>query len=286
MTFRLLPAITVLAGCILISAPALAAGPPTGELISQSPPGETHLRFEAYWSGLHMADFVLSLRNGGKAYDNAFRLKTRGLADLFLRLRIKAGTRGEARTGATENGNGAHAPSLYRVEYTSRRRQRSVKVAFENGEARPTIRTQGATEEEDREKEEKVAARFRSGVIDPLTALAEIFQRAGARLKGGPAEFRLAVYDGRRRFDLEGEFRGRVMRTVLHREYDLYHVRVRARPIAGFKDSHKELWNEQAYDIYLSTNGSLLPIQIMSTGNGPVMNLTEVCPGPCRLAAE
>ncbi len=288
--------LAVFAGYVPSPGLSLAAGPPPGVVKPQSPPSaatsitnrETHLRFEAYWGGFHTADFVLSLRNGGKAYNNTFRLETRGLADLFLRLKIIARSRGEAildppGDGPTGDEIGAYAPTLYELDYTNRRRERSVRVAFGNGHARPTIRTKGATAEEDREKEKKVAEKYRTGVMDPLTALAEIFRRAGAHLKGGPASFRLAVYDGRRRFDLVGEFRGRTRRTILRRGYDLYHVRVRARPIAGFKDSHKELWNDQAYDIYLSTDGALLPIQIMSIGNGPVMNLREVCPGPCRL---
>ena len=39
---------------------------------------ELHLRYEAYWSGLHVADFSLSLINGLDTYENASIWKRAG----------------------------------------------------------------------------------------------------------------------------------------------------------------------------------------------------------------
>jgi hypothetical protein len=234
----------------LVVAALLAA---TGPAAADGGADARHLRYEAYWGGFHAADFVLSYENG-RRYENAFRLATRGVADWFLKLRVKAASEGTARPVDGTDG-GALWPDLYRVDYSNRRRERSVRVRFDGPEGRavPTIRTTGATPDQDREKEAKVPP------------------------------FRLAVYDGRRRFDLVGEYRGRGARTILRHRHRVHRLRLTAKPVSGFKDSHWEVWNDAAYDVYLSDDDRLVPLQFVSVGLGPVINLVEQCDRPCAL---
>lgn len=234
---------------------------------------QTHLRFEASWVGLRAADFVISLGNGSNGYANTFRLQTRGLFDPFMRLRVDAMSQGRT----------ADQSRLYRVDYTNRRRERSVKIRFDGDRAVPTIHTLGATPAEDREKEEKVPPTQRTNVLDPLTALAGIFQNARHLVTGGPETFVLPVYDGRRRFDLKGAVMGTVGRVIKSRSQRVHWLRFTADPIAGFKTRHRDLWRQYAFDVYLSTDGRFLPLLISPVGPGPEITLAEVCSQPCAL---
>ncbi len=246
-------------------------------LASAGDDDKTYMRFEAYWGGLHIADFTLSSRKDGKAYKNRFVLRTRGLTELIMRLRLAAS--GEGRTDPLR-------PSNYRVDYTNRRRQRSVKVRFDAGDtvATPTIRTIGASMESDREKENKVPPKYRTNVMDPIAALLAVFRNARKAANGGQGKFSLAVYDGRRRFDLNGEFLGKGSRTILGKKHKTYRLRLSATPIIGFKERHTILWKEMIFDVYFSADGNFTPLQFVPLKTGPIINLIEKCSQPCKLA--
>ena len=235
--------------------------------------GDTHLRFEASWAGLHAADFVISIGNGGDMTENTFRLRTRGLFQPFVRLRVDAASQGPA----------ADRSRFYRVDYANRLRERVVKVRFDGAGSVPTIRTKGATQAQDREKEAKVPPAQRIGVRDPLTAVAGIFQNAHHLLTGGSETFVLPVYDGRRRFDLKGQVMGTERRVIKGRSQRVHRLRFTADPIAGFKTRHRDLWRKYAFDVYLSTDGRFLPLLISPLGPGPEITLVEVCPRACAL---
>ncbi|MEE8392732.1 MAG: DUF3108 domain-containing protein [Rhodospirillales bacterium] len=237
------------------------------------------MRFEAYWGGLHAANFLLSTSDDGKRYENSFFLKTHGIIGWFLRLKLTATSRGLS---------SPFQPGDYRVDYTNRLRERTVKVSFaaDDGRAVPTITTLGATRADDLEKEAKVPPPYRTNVIDPITALIATFRHARDSLNGGDKEFVLAVYDGRRRFDLKGEFFGKEERIILGQKHEVYRIRLTNTPIIGFKDSHKVMWNDTVFDMYLSTDGRFIPLQFVPVGMGPVMNLVEECSKPCEIPGE
>src|SRR3989339_314859 len=69
---------------------------------------ELHLSYEANWGGLHVADFSLSLINGGNVYENRFHLETRGATRFFTNMAVTARSRGRIvpPPAATNNGNG------------------------------------------------------------------------------------------------------------------------------------------------------------------------------------
>lgn len=243
-----------------------------------------NLRYQTYWGGLHAADFVLTLERGVGPFTNAFVLETRGLLDWFIRLRVDAASRGAHPDPDTLR------PGSYRSHYRNRRRERVLSITFDpaDGPAETVIETLSSSQpdSEDYGGEDQLPAEFRAGVVDPLTALAEAVFRVGRHLAGGPALFRLKVFDGRRRFDLDGAFGGRVRRDILGTVHDLYHLRLTTIPVAGFKEVHKLLWDGSVFDLYLSADGRLIPRQIVAVGPGPVISLVEECDGPCRLSPE
>lgn len=267
---------------IVVALVALFIGAPAGAV-------ETHLRYEVMWGGLHAAEFALSLDGDKSTYANRFRLETRGIADWLLRLRVSVSGHGDAPAAAPLK------PRAYRVGYSNRRRERVVSLRFdeESGEVSSVVESDSRLDDDDsseadddKDDEAMIRRDLRLGVVDPLSAFVESLRRVRRHLTGEPADFRLAVFDGRRRFDLEGAYTGKVRRTVLNVSRELHRVRVKTIPVAGFRRTQRILWDGTAFDVFLGTDGRLLPVQIMSVGPGPVMNLVEECPALCVLPPD
>lgn len=233
-----------------------------------------HLRSEFMVSGLHAGDFLLSYDFAQGQKTNRFELETRGLIRWVTKLSIQA--RAE---GAIDEAS-KYRPSLYEVAYTNRRRERTVTVAFdpETGTGSPLIQTKGEKPEDDARQADKVEPQWRVGTIDPITAVVEAIRKTKEHLEnGGPRTFTLPVYDGRRRFDVEGEVGERLTRHIRRADYDVYRLIMKPIPRAGFKESHTELWSKYSFHIYLSADGQYIPVQIDAVGPGPVINLVEQC---------
>ncbi len=237
--------------------------------------GETrNLKFEAYWSGLHAADFLLSYSMAAGNQKNRFHLETSGLIKLILKLWIKA----EAVGSYSEKG--PFTPALYKVDYENRFRSRSVTVTFDpkSGLATPSITTKGTEPEKDRDNEAKVPPHMRQGTMDPVSAVVEAIRRTKEHVENnGPKTFTLPVYDGRRRFDVTGVVEDQLQRTILHKPYTVRRLVLTPKTRAGFKKSHTELWSKYAFYIYLTTDGRYLPLQIDAVGPGPILNLVKEC---------
>jgi len=224
-------------------------------------------------SGLHAGDFILSYSTAPGKKDNLFKLETRGLIRWVTKLKINAEGRGEI----TEDGS--YRPSLYKVGYTNRRRERTVTVTFdEDGLGHPLIQTKGKKPEDDKRHADKVEPKWRMDTIDPIAAVVESIRKTKEHLEsGGPKTFTLPVYDGRRRFDVHGEVGDRLTRHIQRKDRDVYRLILTPKAMAGFKESHKETWSEFSFHIYLSADGQYIPIQIDAVGPGPVINLTKQC---------
>jgi len=273
----------------------------------------THLRYEAKWGGLHVADFTLSLLNGGETYENRFHLETRGLTRYFTNMGVTAKSVGRIiqplapqsglTNGSTAVGNGANAPqaetylsSHYRTEYTNKKHFRWVDITF-NQAPDPATAVTGTAPIKGREanwnpKEkgpevlDRVEPDQRIGVNDPITLIPQLIAVVRAHMSGGSKLGVVKGFDGRRRFDMRITYMGLASRTVGDTRHETYRVRIDPQPVAGFKERHKVIWNNAAYDFYLSRDGRFLPLQIVPVKNGPVLTLVTTCPSECELKAE
>ncbi len=277
---------------------ALLGSSPLGLSWAAEPPQvtrELHLRYEAYWSGFHIADFTLSMLNGTNSYKNNFILESRGLVGFFTDLDATAQSHGKIvqpqRSQATK-----YYPAHYHTEYTSKKHLRWVDITFEDHTS-PAFAETGTSPIPGREHKwnpkdkgpeilEKVAPEQRIDVNDPLTLIPQLMATVRAHFEGGPKEAVLKGFDGRRRFDAKITYLGPATRNVRDTIYDTYRVRIKPIPVAGFKKRHEKIWNKAAYDFYLSRDGSFTPIQIAPVGSGPTMNLVKVCDEPCSLSDE
>lgn len=251
---------------------------------------DVHLRYEAYWGGLHAADFALSMADLSGRPDvtvkNEFRLRTRGVLDWIARLNLTARS-----TGTVAEAPPFLTPTGYSVDYTSRNRDRIVEVDFTHPRARTRItdrkdggKVRNGTGKGDDFAEADLKPEHLKDVIDPLLGLTEALRRVRYHLVGGgPSTFTLRGFDGSRRFDMDGEVLGPASRVITEKKHETYRLRLTARPVAGFKKRHRVLWNDSAFDLYLSRDGRFVPLQIVSLGHGPVLTLVEECPAACAL---
>lgn len=277
---------------------------------SQARASDLHLRYEAKWGGLHVADFGLSLINGGSTYENRFHLETRGATRFFTNMSVQAKSQGHIidpppadtnGAGTVGNASGMHLTQTYqadkyRTEYTNKKHFRWVDIIFgKNGEpAHASTGTSPIAGREDAwnpaekgpEVLETVETQYRIGTSDPITMIPQMMAMMRSHFSGGPASTVIKGFDGRRRFDLGLTYLGPATRTVGNTQHETYRVRVTPNPVAGFKDKHRILWNNSTYDFYLSRDGNFVPLQIMPVNRGPVLTLTAQCPTECVIEAE
>lgn len=178
--------------------------------------GEVAALYRAYWAGLPAGEISLALRDDGTGYRDEITISTEGLPRLVTRFRGSASSEGRFAVPLP-------SPHYYEAVYDLRkRRDRRLSMRFaREGDAAVAERAP-----QDTSRKPPLAVRYRTGVLDPLSALTAI--RAELR-RGNRGSFTVPVYDGSRRFD--------VRVRVLPRQSGEQSLRLNLvlAPIAGFK---------------------------------------------------
>ena len=263
---------------ILLALVLLLAGPAAAHAADDG----RYLRYEVYWGGLHAADFALSLDREGDAYRHEFRMRSSGITDWLFKLDITARSQGRV------HASGPPLPESYRTDFVNRWRNGLVDIRYQpghgDGPATMTV-TEWADPprraDDDDDRADVVGEEARAGALDPLAAFTEAVRLAGQRLAAGNGEFRLKVFDGRRRFDLVGTPLGMGNLNVLGQPRQVQRMRLRTEPVAGFNGRQQTLWNERVFEVFFvpsaTPDGEPVPVRIAADGMGPVINLTAAC---------
>ncbi len=176
--------------------------------------------YSAYWAGLPAGQIRLSLDDGEAGYDDRIVIASTGLP------RLATHFRGAARADGQLVRHGLADPSHYDALYNLHKlRNFRVSMRF-IGRGAAMVAERGA---HDTSRKPLLAAVFRRGAVDPMTAI-ERLREAIAAAGAADRSFSIPVYDGVRRFDVVGRIlpKGDQTRGVLKVELTL-------RPIAGFK---------------------------------------------------
>ena len=178
--------------------------------------------YQAYWAGLPAGQIRLTLRDEDEAYRDEIEIRTEGLPRLVTRFRGTAVSQGRIAAAPLP------MPTLYDATYDLRKRRNkrlSMRFAASGG---GLIAERGPA---DTSEKPPLAARFRTGVLDPLSAVSAI--RLELR-RGNRGSFRIPVYDGARRFDV-------IARVSPKQPGDsVLRVDLTLAPIAGFKGESSE----------------------------------------------
>jgi hypothetical protein len=159
-------------------------------------PSRVNLTYEVYSGGFHLLTVGLDLALADDRYDVTTRLQTAGFLSWFISWSQVSASEGTI-------GKDAMAPQRHRSEALVRGRQRSVEIDYENGVI-SAVRVNPLPADDEARDEVPVA--LQREAVDPMSAILGAVRQLSA---GGSCDGRLAVFDGRRRYDLVLTDRGR-----------------------------------------------------------------------------
>lgn len=226
------------------------------------------LRYDMHFGGFTVAEFGLRYIPNGASYRTELVAKTVGLVDRLV------GFRGEATSEGVKTDGRAVLPASYRYQEKSNRVSRLERVVFDPA-------TENAVEVKTQKRgipnQTEVPKALWQGVIDPLTALVRARQQLVELKPRVGTEVVLPVFDGRRRYDMLIEVKGRRQATVAGRRQPVLHLEIEVRALAGF-DSDDDKRNLRVA-VLVSDDQRLVPLQVRSldTPITVTMSLAEDC---------
>lgn len=213
------------------------------------------LRYSATWGGGPAAEILLSLDEHGGVFRNQLELQTVGLARLLSGFKARAVSEGRA--------DGAVAPTAYDAVYDSRKkRDKRINVQFVRG-LDGTVAEEGPL---DTSTDPLLPEALRRDVIDPLSCLTAIRRMIQTHGLGGTRTFTLAVYDGKRRFDVEGSVLSTETMRWSGSSVKAVNLRLLLRPVAGFDgdtdEGYKPDANTREVHVVFTNDARAIPLRM------------------------
>jgi Protein of unknown function (DUF3108) len=215
------------------------------------------LRYRFSWAGVPIAEFGLRHITDAVIYQTELEIATTGLADQLFHYRSL--TRA---TGAYEAPDRFTA-SRFRTAYASHRKSRRILIRFDpdTGDVIELEITKRGEPERS-----KVPEALQKGVMDPLTAIMQLRHRLAA--EDGADGYVAAVFDGRRRFDLNAHVIGRDRAEFGGRVQPVIKAEIRLKWIAGSNQDDMEpaQVGEDTFrlELLLSDDERRLPLRLMT----------------------
>ena len=200
-----------------LAALALASAIAVAPSSQSSARADVKALYHASWAGLPAGDIRLTLRDDGSAYRDEIAIRTVGLPRLVTRFRGTAVSDGRLAA--------APLPRQYEALYDLRK-SRDKRLSMNFVRRLPSAAAIAERGQGDTSSKPPLAERYRTNVLDPLSALTAI--RLELR-RGNRGAFAIPVYDGARRFDV-------LARVLPKRGGDpALRLELTLAPIAGFK---------------------------------------------------
>jgi hypothetical protein len=234
----------------LFAAPAWAAKAPTPPPIA----ADVHAQYEVYGGGLHLLDANLDIKVNAKKYDARLRANTRGTIGYLFPWWDDVHSSGNVR-----------AHEMQTMEHVSSNSwlgtQHSVTLIYDGKGGFTKKIVVPAPAEENREE---VAPELTRNTMDLMSAALTLLQRV---TQGDSCNQTIAVYDGRRRFNLK--FNEIQFERLPTSSIGIYHGAARRcdmtiERVAGFWKEYQTKWTEDG-DAKMKLSFWLAPI----TPNGP-----------------
>jgi hypothetical protein len=213
------------------------------------------LRYSATWGGGTAADIRLVIDESDGRFHNRLDLETVGLARLLSGFRMRASSIGQSDVEEV-------APRAFDAVYDSRKK-RDKRIAL-NFVRQPdgSIAEEGP---ENTSTDPVIAAEFRRDVIDPLSCITAVRRLVRDGINRGTA-FTLAVYDGKRRFDVEGKVEAIEKLRWGKRTVEALSLRLLLRPVAGFDgesdDGYKPDANTRELHVSVTNDHRAIPLRL------------------------
>lgn len=156
---------------------------------------ELRLGYEVRWAGLSAAAVTLGIDQDAARYSASAEVATSGVVRALTRFSAAAHSHGPA-PAASSPVDGAGYEARYKLRGNERR---TLFVQARVGAATLARRLEGDTS-----KRAELDDRFRRDAFDPIAALVALRTRLRDGSLAEGARFSIPVYDGRRRFDVDG----------------------------------------------------------------------------------
>jgi hypothetical protein len=255
---------------------ALAAGP-----IRAEPEQPLSLRYGVYWAGFQVATLVLDHHVGSSQYHTEMLVSSVGLVEQLAHYRSKTLATGELDTDASLN------PITFSSEYSLHKKDRRSLVRFdrESGDVVDLEITKRGKQDST-----KVPEELRKNVTDPLTAFFQLRDHVAAADAHEP--FTAAVFDGRRRYELEARVAGHDRVWVAGSNRQVVRVKITLTLLAGsdLDDVVDRDDRRLGLELLLSDDQRLLPLrmELLDTTPAASIELLQDCSGSagCQLAAR
>ena len=245
------------------------------------------LAYDLKVGGLHVADFLAEFDESERGYRTTLTMETRGMARWFQDFRAEVKGYGNF---VIETGQGpTPVPRQFDRAWAAEQISSSLTIAYDptTGLARPLERTFNPQTGEDislndldwnrgREAPLPVPDDMRVGVFDPISAFVAA---RGQIVHHRENEFRVPIYDGRRRYDLVGRLEAPRQFWISGQDIELIPVIAGIEPVFGFDRERTETMQESGGKILFSPDDRFIPIQVILEGRAftSVMNLTADC---------
>lgn len=191
--------VSLAAAALCVSASAAQASEPQQHPVS--------IGYEVYFSGMHIMSVDAELLNAPGRYELKVTSATRGITDFFV------GWKGEAISRGTLAGSLA-VPQVYTNRGVWKGKTRNIDIAYRpDGE----VESYKVEPEPDPEKVNDLPENAEAGTIDPLSVIAQVTR---ALNKGGDCGGNFAVFDGRRRYDVDVADKG--IESIMPNDYSIY----------------------------------------------------------------
>lgn len=260
---------------------ALAA-PPPGAAGSPAQHPET-LRYVATWAGLPAGEVHLQLAEGASAFRAQIDISTVGLPRWLTRFRARGISEGAVPP------DGLAAPTRYDAAYDLRSRKgKRISMRFV-GNGSDSVVERGP---EDSSEKYLLPTPLLTDVVDPLAALARMREALRTGL-AGRGQFTIAVFDGKRRFDVQEHAVTREIREIGDRTLPVLHLALMLHPIAGFRGDDGETNPDpkpRGLDVLFSDDGNFTPLrlEVSVAWLTMVVELAGRCgpPAPCKVVFD
>ncbi len=170
-------------------------------------PSPVSIGYEVYFSGMHIMSVDAELLNASDRYELRVSSATRGMADFFV------GWTGEAISRGTLAGSLA-VPQVYTNRGVWKGKSRNIDIAYRpDGE----VESYKVEPEPDPEKVNELPENAEAGTMDPLSVIAQVTRAIN---QGGDCGGNFAVFDGRRRYDVDVSDKG--VQNIVPNDYSIY----------------------------------------------------------------
>jgi hypothetical protein len=214
------------------------------------------LRYSATWGGGAAADIRLQLEDIDGAFRNRLDIETVGLARLLSGFRASV-------TSAGHGDSLDVTPLAFDATYDSRKkRDKRIRLNFV-ADGNTVVAEEGP---ENTSKDPVLPEQFRRDVIDPLSCITAIRRLVRDRVIDRNKGFSLAVYDGKRRFDVEGSVIAVESQRWSRKRVDVMTLRLMLHPVAGFdgesEDEYKPDANKREVLITVTNDLRAIPLRM------------------------